>query len=129
MAKKSKEDKPVNVNDDNSMREAGFMRPYPVTPRDPEVWTKSNREKKALKKLRRVHKEDMHFNNCPHKPIRVESKLIIFLKKNKIYDKSTYSIKCWQSDVPEIVRSFDKNVIKYSFNGKTYAPNEVPFWR
>ena len=42
----------VNVHDDEAMRRAGIWRPYDVTPRDPSVWTKTKKEKAALKRAK-----------------------------------------------------------------------------
>ncbi len=129
----------IDIHDDDVMRANGLWRPYDVTPRDPSVWTKTNAERKLIKKLRGTWKGlDLHFHNVPRKFIQVPGKLIIQLKKNKTYPKTTYSIKCWQSDIPEILAKYtitDKKtktsitaVAKYKWNGKTYSPAELPFW-
>ena len=42
----------IDVHNDDAMRKAGFFRPYTVTPRDPSVWTKTKKEKEALKRAK-----------------------------------------------------------------------------
>lgn len=53
--KRNFDDKPkgwINVHDDDEMRKNGLWRPYNVTPRDPNVWTKTPKEKEALKRAK-----------------------------------------------------------------------------
>ena len=40
----------INVHDDDEVRKNGLIRPYLVESRDPDVWTKTPREKRQLKK-------------------------------------------------------------------------------
>lgn len=134
MENKEKDSGWIDIHNDDIMRANGLWRPYDVIPRDPSVWTKTKEERKRLKKLRGTWKGlDLHFHNIPHKFIQVPGKLIIQLKKNKIYPKTTYSIKCWQSDIPEILIKYSGNkgtyISYYKWNGKTYCPTELPFWR
>lgn len=122
-----------NIITDDLMVKLGMRQPH-VVPRDKEVWTKTQREKKMLKRYK--SKERIHFHTIPIKSIPVWSKLIIYLKKNKEYPKTTYSIKCWQHEISNILSNYcqvkkgkvENLVSKYSYNGKTYAPNERPFW-
>lgn len=115
----------IDVHDDDVMRAMGFFRPYNQTPRDESVWTKTPEERKRLKKYKR-RQEDMHFHSVPEKFIKVPGKLIIQLVKNKKYPNTTYSHKCWQSDVPFILAKYADIVRKYIWNGKTYSPNQLP---
>lgn len=122
----------VNVYDDDSIRNAGVLRPYKQSNRDKDVWTKTPSEKRFLKSIKRFN-EDGHFHNKPIKYAPLFSKLIIYLKKNKHFPKSTYSTKCWLNDIPYIIGKYNLKdnkpiVLKYSFNGKTYSPSEIPFW-
>ena len=39
----------IDVYNDEQMRNAGFLRPVMQQPRDPYVWTKTNRDRKLLK--------------------------------------------------------------------------------
>lgn len=131
-------DRWIDVHDDDVMREMGFLRPYNQAPRDDSVWTKTPYEKRILKKMRNMLKDkDMHFHSTPRKFIRVRCKLIINLYKNNRFSKTTYSTECWQHEIPEILAQYritnrktgysTSVVRKYSWNGKTYSPNELPF--
>lgn len=135
----AEEDRWINVHDDNVMREMGFFRPFDQTPRDESVWTKTPYERRALKKMRySCKRHGMHFHSIPRKVIRVRCKLIINLLKNKHFDKTTYSVECWQHEIPEILAKYrvvnrktgysTSIVRKYSWNGKTYGPSDLPFW-
>lgn len=135
----SEENRWINVHDDNVMREMGFLRPFVQSLRDKSVWEKSAYDRKMLKKFRNSGRNiDMHFHTIPQKVIKVRCNLIINLRKNKKFNKTTYSIECWQHEIPFILSKFsvknksgnDVNIIrKYSWNGKTYNPNELPFWK
>ena len=80
----------------------------------------------------------MHFYTVPRKFIPLQGKLIIYLRKNKVYPKTTYSMKCWQSDIQNILSKYtvknhklnitESAVDKYTWNGKTYYPGKLPFW-
>lgn len=130
------EDRWVDVHDDAVMIKLGLRSPN-VAPRDPSVWTKTPNERRILKTLRYSSKEDMHFHSSPTKLIPVRAKLIIQLKRNNKYPKTTYSTECWQHEIPSILAKYritvnnmdESAVAKYSYNGRTYAPTEVPFWR
>ena len=126
----------VNVKDDRQMVELGIRSPL-LAERDISVWTKTSKEKKLLRKLRHGN-DNCHFGTIPIKSIPVRSKLIIYLKKNNIFPKTTYSTECWQHEIFEILTKYfytDKSgishylVMKYEFNGKSYLPNERPFWK
>lgn len=136
-AKATQGDSWVDVHDDVLMIKLG-IRPRHVSPKDPSVWTKSKQEKKILKTLRCVHKGELHFGSIPIREIPVRAKLIIQLKKNKYFPHTTYSTICNMHKIGEILSYYNwdsKNqvpldiVAKYSFNGKTYKPNERPFWK
>lgn len=129
--KKELDPKAVNIHNDDEMRKNGLWRPYNVTPRDPDVWTKTNKERKLLNKLKYSwKKKDMHFWNIPEKRGTVTAKLIIQLKKNNKFDKTTYSFICRNSEIKNFLNNFTSHnhktgkvhnyVAKYSYNGKTY---------
>lgn len=129
----------INVHDDNVMREMGFFRPFEQSPRDEGVWTKTPNERRLLKVVKRTGKgEDMHFHSVPSKFIGVQGKLIVQLRRNKVFSKTTYSIKCLQSDIQNVLSKYvvtnhrlnipESVVVKYTWNGKTYYPGELPFW-
>lgn len=127
----------IDVYNDDLMIKLGMRSPN-LQPKDPDVWTKTPSEKKMLKSLRRIHKGRIHFHSVPHKSIPVRAKLIIQLSKNNIFPYTTYSVECWQHEIGDILLNYcAKNsktgydeclVSKYIYNGKTYAPNERPFW-
>ena len=126
----------VDVHNDAQMVELGIRVPI-LIPRDKSVWTKTNNEKRLSKTVRRHSKGDGHFHSIPKKIIPVRDNLIIYLKKNKTYNKSTYSIECFQHEIPEIISKYvecnksgvcNAVVLKYSWNRKTYSPNEIPIW-
>lgn len=131
------EDRWVNVHDESVMHEMGLLRFIKRTPRDKSVWTKTPYEKRLLKKLRHSCKgKDMHFHTLPRTIIRTRGKLIINLRKNKRFNKTTYSTECWQHEIPDILSKYQVNnrktgysenvVRKYSWNGKTYNTNDLP---
>ena len=127
----------VDVHDDEQMVELG-IRPPSAAPRDLSVWTKTPYEKRILKSLRRIHKGRMHFHSSPTKHIPVRARLIVQLKRNKKFPKSTYSSECNMHEIGNILSKYyqwnkrDKCteclIVKYSYNGKTYQPWERPFW-
>lgn len=121
----------INVHDDEEVRKNGLIRPYLVESRDPDVWTKTPREKRQLKKYKRGYKGHFYASEVETSPL-VDT-LIVYLSKNKWFDKPTYSFKCNIVDIPFIIQKFTvKNksfVKKYFFNGKTYKNNEFPKWK
>ena len=117
----------VDIHNDQLMREMGIIRTLPVVPRDPSVWTKTANERRILRAAKNYYRnEDSHFHTSPIKSIPVRDRLVIYLKKNKEFPKTTYSIECWQHDIPNILSKYP--VAKYSYGGRTYATSELPFW-
>lgn len=121
----------VNVHDDKLMQSMGLMRYSAQTPRDPSVWSKTRNEKKLLKNAKYSHKkEDMHFGISPEEQSSFVAKLIIQLKPNKVFPKSTYSYVCPNTAVNTILNQFlirdsksghaISTVLKYFYNGKTH---------
>lgn len=130
-----KEDIWVDVHDEALMVSLG-IHPKQAEPRDESVWTKTPKEKRLLASMRRKSKK-FYGGLTPVKPIPVECKLIIYLKKNKRFPKTTYSVICRQHKIGEHLGRYiimDKNgninslVDHYYYNGKTYRPNERPYW-
>ena len=130
-----KDDRWIDVHNDDVMREMGFLRPFIQSPRDKSVWTKNPHEKHILGLVRNQVKLEMRPYSIPVKHVPVYTKLIIYLKKNKKFSKTTYSIECWQHEIGNILNKYvGKNrdgyaeslISKYVFNGKTYRPNERP---
>lgn len=135
---KKEENRWVDVRNDKVMREMGILRPLPLVPRSSSVWTKTQLEKDVLREERNcTRKGDMHFHTIPYRHSTVRAKLIIYLKPNKDFDKSTYSKECSLSDVAEVLsnykvynkksKSMESVVAKYSYDGKTYT-NSFPYW-
>lgn len=113
----------INIYNEKELRDNGIYRPELQQPRDKNVWTKTEYEKKCLRKAKRQYKDDgLHFvNDCkPYCPFNGD--LIVSLSKNKIFNKSTFSYKCNWNDIPYILSKFlnkngDSLVKKISFNG------------
>ena len=128
----------VDVHNDVLMVKLG-IRPCKAIPRDLSVWTKSKQEKKILQTLRCTHKGKMHFSVPSRRSIPVQAKLIVQLKKNKQFPHTTYSTICSMHQIGDVLNFFhqldcrSKSIVsvvdKYTFNGKTYTPNERPFWK
>lgn len=126
----------INIHDDELMVKLG-IRPKPLPEKDSSVWTKTLKEKKALRSYRCEHKENMHFGSIPKRSNPVQAKIIIQLVKNNKFPHTTYSKVCNMNKIDDILNSFTyitKNgktvnvVAKYKYNGKEYSPNERPFW-
>ena len=126
----------VDVRNDDQMVELG-IRPPLLPARDENVWTKTSRDRKLLRKLKHG-RSHTHFGTIPIKCIPVRDRLIIYLKKNNVFPKTTYSTECWQHEIGDILMKYihisksgnsHNLVMKYEFNGKSYLPNERPFWR
>lgn len=121
--------KPINIHNNQEMIENGFViGRYPRKVYPGWFWQKSPKEKKALRKAKYscINKNsDWHISLPPKKRPTVKAKLIIYLKRNKISNKNVISIECYDTQIPNYLERYkkgDKNyVIKYSFNGKTYA--------
>lgn len=121
---KSNSEKPVDVHNENEMIEAGLRLYHSLTEKDNTVWNKTKQERKQLNRVKhgaKVSKKSVP----PRKVSYLRDKLIIYLNKNKDFDKSTYSTMCWKHEIPFIISSFTNNkghslVKKYYFNGRTY---------
>lgn len=97
--------------------------------RDPQVWTKTEEEKKLLKIYRKAFK-NVFGNWAPKKKKRTfPGKLIVQVKG---MPKSTYSHKCNNIDVPEIINDYKniKNVtiIKCFWNDQEIDPQNIQIW-
>lgn len=128
----------IDVHDDDVMRAMGFFRPFNQSPRDPSVWRKTPREREALKRVKTSWKhEDGHFHTSPRKQGCVRAKLIVQLRKNKEFPNTTYSFVCLNTAIDSILGRFlginpktgfpETLVAKYTYNGKTYTPQERPW--
>lgn len=115
----------IDIHNDDLLVKLGIRQPV-AEPRNPSVWTKTKSEKKALSKVRR--KQHMFGGVAPFKVIPVQDKLIIYLKKNKVFPNTVYSTICYQHQIPNVLKMYGTLVVKYYFNGKTYKPEELPYW-
>jgi len=125
----------VDVHDEALMIELGIHPPM-AQPRDPSVWTKTNKEKKELARVKRLFKGKMHCGIVPVKRSTCKAKLIVQLKKNKKFPYTTYSIICYQHEIPGILSKYSELnkqtgcmkslVSKYNYNGRNYQSNELP---
>lgn len=136
------EDIKIDIYNDDEMRANGLWRPFNVTPRDPNVWTKTNKEKEGVKNMRAKWKNRGHFPYLGKKHVNIRAKLIIYLSKDKNkykgFDKAVIATECYLHNIEDILSKYtvwnkrlnksENLVLKYSFNGKTYATNERPFW-
>lgn len=136
------EDIRIDIHNDDEMRANGLWRPFNATPRDPSVWTKTKKEKEAVKSMRAQWKNRGHFPYLGKKRTNIRAKLVVYLSKDKNkykgFDKSTISTECYLHNIDNVLSKYivwnkrfrcpENLVLKYSFNGRTYSPNERPFW-
>ena len=141
MKKKQKILPPVNCNDEKEMESLGYR--HPLVPRDQTVWTKTEFEKKLLKKMKRRFKNYEFSSNWGYTKLHIPcyDKLIVQIYKNPDFLKrngfpvshTTFKFFCGQSDISYILSKFvDESghsfVRWYKFNGKEYKPDELPFY-
>lgn len=116
-----------HINDDAWMVAEGLRLPT-RQPRDPSMWTKTLAERERIRELKHIKYHIARSCIDGRKYIPIYLKLIVQVRG---LEKTTYSLKCWQADIPSVLSRFKERggeIIKYQWNGKTYAPNEVPFW-
>lgn len=123
-------DTSINVHDQELMIELG-IHPKRFIPCEPNERT--SKEEKALRSLRRTCRlSDPHFRTSYPSSIPIKANLIMYLKKNNKYPNTTYSIKCLQHEISNILNFYSNKqgsiVDKYVYNGKTYRSHERPFW-
>lgn len=107
----------IDIHNEDLMRKAGLRFSKLKEPRDESVWTKTNKEREAIRKAKsRCKYKDGHFHTIPIKQSYLYDKLIITLKKSKKNVKQVISTKCWEHEIPYILSKYN-NVLKYSWNG------------
>lgn len=114
--------------DDDAWMVAEGLRPPTRQPRDPSVWSKTPAEREQVRKLKHLEYRITRGSTGGKRHIPVYLKLIVQVRG---LEKATFSLKCWQNDIPDVLsrfRSRGGEIIKYQWNGRTYQPNEVPFW-
>lgn len=121
--KKKEEDKKVDVHNDSEMVSLGIRCPL-MTPRDPSVWTKTEKERKAWKRQRRFPAPTSRWAP-PVKPSRFTGRLIVHVRG---LDKTTYCHNCPEIDIPYLLskyKSEDSSIIKVFWNGKEIDPERL----
>lgn len=122
----------IDIHNDKVVNEMGLMRPLSQEPRDNSVWSKTPNERRILKNVKyQGSRSNMHFGTVPTKRSTVVAKLIIYLKPNKTFPKSTYSFSCTDTSVNSILskfvvtnpksKQFESVINKYSYNGRIYS--------
>lgn len=118
----------VDVHDDELMVSLGIHLPNFVAP----DFAKTPKEKKILKKAKASSpKMERMYGSYKETPYPLYDKLIVHLKKNDNFSKSTYSFQIWQRQIQGTVGQFTtrkgKSVVDYYiWNGKKYGPTELP---
>lgn len=128
---KEKEIEWIDVHDDDLMVKLGIRNPN-ITPRDPSVWTKTQKEKKLLKKLRNIYK---NANLGAKRSTDSHGYLLVYIKPdiknaikvingipNKGTIKTTFSFLCNKYNIKDILNDMSKkySVVKYRWNGHDY---------
>lgn len=118
-----KEEKKVDITNDAEMVMLG-IRPRPVTPRDPSIWTKTEKERKAWRKQRCFPAPDSRWAP-PAKPSRFIGRLIVHVQG---MDKTTYSHNCPESDLSYILGKYKNehcSIVRAFWNGKEIDPERI----
>lgn len=101
----------------------GIRNPF-VTPRDPSVWTKTEKERKAWKKQRRFPAPDSRWAP-PARTSRFVGRLIVNVKG---LDKTTYRHDCPETDIPYLLskyKSEHSSIVRAFWNGKEIDPERL----
>lgn len=121
--KKREEDGRVDVTNDAEMVALGIRNPS-ITPRDSSVWTKTEKERRALKKWRHFKTPDSRW--APHKKTSgFMGRLIVNVSG---LDKTTYSHNCSETDVPYLLNKYKSersSIVKAFWNGKEIDPERL----
>lgn len=126
----------INVHNDAEMVGLG-LRPKPLTPRDPSIWSKTEQEKYELKLMKCTGTISTGWA-APLYSVNFPGKLIVYLKgfpkvrKEEFLNNQPHSVmshKCKQSDIADILARYKKNgltILKYAWNGRTYSADSLP---
>lgn len=125
-SKKKKKVASVNVHNQAEMIELKLHPQYLDVPN----FSKTKSEKIKLYKL----KKQLGRGFTPQRWLSHEKKFIPYYDKLILYVKGepTRSIPCNQADIPEILLNLKlrkRELIKYQWNGRTYQPNDLPFYQ
>lgn len=121
--KKKEEDKRVDVNNDAEMVALGIRNPH-IKPRDPSVWTKTEKERKAWKKQRRFPAPNSRWMP-PVITSQFKGRLTVNVKG---LGKTTYSHNCPETDIPYLLgkyKSEHSSIIRAFWNGKEIDPERL----
>lgn len=111
---------PVDVNNDAEMVSAGIRNPF-VKPRDPSVWTKTEKERKVWKKHRHFPAPNIRWA-APERISKYSAKLIVQVQG---LENTTYSHKCTDIDVSYILGKYKTehcSIIGAFWNGREISP-------
>jgi hypothetical protein len=114
---------PVHVHNDAEMVSLKLRQPLKAR-RDPSVWTKTEKERRLWKQHRRFPVPDSKWS-APTKVSRFVGRLTVHVRG---LDKTTYSHKCVETDVPYLLSKYrtDKSMIIRAFwNGKEIDPERL----
>lgn len=130
----------IDVHDDDVCREMGIIRPFNQSPRDPSVWSKTPNERRILRNTIAMCGGKIKGWHCPAFPQRessVRAKMVVQLKKNKVFDKTTYSTTVGNMEIDNVLSQFivwnpriqkNESLVKsYTFNGRPYNVTERPW--
>lgn len=120
MKAETKKEEKVNVNNDAEMVSLG-IRPKPLRPRDPSVWSKTEKEREAWKKCRRFPAPNYGWAP-PTKASKFTGQLIVHVKG---MDKTTYKHNCSEADLSYILGKYKNehcSIVKVFWNGKEINP-------
>lgn len=120
---KKVEVEPIDVNNDAMMIAAGLRQPS-VKPRDPSVWSKTDKERKLWKRYRRFPIPEGNWP-APIKSSRFVGVLIVNVKG---MDKTTFSHKCSDVSMPDILSRYKSEtctIVRAFWNGKEINPESL----
>ena len=123
MKKEEKKVEPADVNNDAQMVALGIRPPH-VKPRNPSVWTKTEKERKAWRKQRHFPAPDTSWA-APMRPSRFIGRLIVHVKG---LDKTTYRHDCPETDLAYLLGKYKNEhctIVKAFWNGKQIDPERL----
>lgn len=118
---KKKELPPVDVTNDAECIALGLRLPK-RQPRDPSIWTKSNRDRQLIKKYKKSSSLADIGWAAPKRESKLVDKLIVNVKDNP---KTTYCYKnCLDTNVSYILDRYEKSLVKAFYGGKQIYPKQ-----
>lgn len=123
MKKDEKKVESVDVNNDAQMVALGIRPPH-LKPRDPSVWSKTEKERKAWKKQRHFPAPDTRWAP-PTKPSKFIGQLIVHVRG---LEKTTYRHDCPETDLSYLLSKYKNEfctIVKVFWNGKEINPERL----